>query len=238
MCRVRPAGQDSRFSTLQRGFESRTRCHRPEVARALTPRDANRPQRLGGSGTRHRKPCSCSVNSEARVLACPAGGRGFESRTGRQFSRRRQVVEGDGLQIRWCMPASVRSARGAGCGLPRVEGRGGAGQSDRRVPCIRALGGGRSSMAEPRVVIPLTLVRFRSATPKRTSKERHHETRHRRLPQLSRSSRPASAVAATRPKPASSAACASSTATRSCARSSAATTRASADPRVPSAAAA
>ena len=53
-CRVRLAGQDAGLSHRGRGFKPRTRCHRPEVAQALTPRDANRPQRLGGSGTRHR----------------------------------------------------------------------------------------------------------------------------------------------------------------------------------------
>ena len=81
------SGQDARFSTLQRGFESRTRRQQPEVAQALTPRDANRPQRLGGSGTRDRNLSICLVNSVARVLACLAGGRRFEPGTGRHFVR-------------------------------------------------------------------------------------------------------------------------------------------------------
>jgi hypothetical protein len=46
----------------------------------------NRPQRLGGAGTRDRMERHCLVDSVARVPACPAGSRGFESRTGRQIS--------------------------------------------------------------------------------------------------------------------------------------------------------
>ena len=48
------------------------------------------------------------------------------------------------------------------------------GSSPARGASCRALGGGRSSMAEPRVVIPLTLVRFRSAHPQAHF---HHPTR-------------------------------------------------------------
>ena len=50
----------------------------------------NRPQRLGGTGTRHRNlhrktgQFICLVNSVARVPACLAGSRGFDPRTGRQ----------------------------------------------------------------------------------------------------------------------------------------------------------
>jgi hypothetical protein len=46
----------------------------------------NRPQRLGGAGTRDRMEKHCLVNSVARVPACLVGSRGFESRTGRQIS--------------------------------------------------------------------------------------------------------------------------------------------------------
>ena len=112
--------------------------------------------------------------------------------------------------------------------------RGVAGSSPARGAKSRALGGGRSSMAEPRVVGPLTSVRSRSATPKRIRfilNENHHEARIRRRLQLLRRPRPASAVTATRPKRESSAAIASSTATRNCARSSVATIRACADRR-------
>ena len=52
--RVRLTGKDSGVSFRVCGFDPRTRHQQPEVAGALTLRDANRPQRLGGSGTRHR----------------------------------------------------------------------------------------------------------------------------------------------------------------------------------------
>ena len=50
----------------------------------LTLRGGNRPQRLGGAGTRDRMDTSL-VNSVARVPACLAGSRGFDSRTRRQI---------------------------------------------------------------------------------------------------------------------------------------------------------
>ncbi len=67
--------------------------------------------------------------------------------SGASSSRRSQAVEGGGLQSRRRKPASVRIGSSS--------------------PGKRALGCGRSSMAEQWVVSPLVPVRLRPATPKR-----------------------------------------------------------------------
>lgn len=115
-------GQDAGLSIRERGFESRTRHHNKEPSSSSGFEGGNRPQRLGGAGTRDRmdlhwgcssdpgraaalqaagrrfEPChlhQCFVNSAVRVPACLVGSRGFESRTRRQikFAEIAQQVE-------------------------------------------------------------------------------------------------------------------------------------------------
>jgi hypothetical protein len=145
----------------------------------------------------------CLVNSVARVPACLAGSRGFDSRTRRQTNRtslaqldqeRRPTKPEVARSIRargtnnfpiaqWVARLAVnqevrgsRPRRGASSISSRCGADGSArdlGSRGRRFkPChrdqtVRALGCGRSSMAELRVVIPLVPVRLRPVTPKR-----------------------------------------------------------------------
>jgi hypothetical protein len=91
------------FQSGDAGFESRTRRQdnrKPSSSSRFE--GGNRPQRLGGAGTRdrmdfvrgvarhaahHLRQLHCLVNSAARVPACLAGSRGFDSRTRRQVCR-------------------------------------------------------------------------------------------------------------------------------------------------------
>jgi hypothetical protein len=66
------------------GLESRTRCQYKKPSSSSRFEGGNRPQRWGGAGTRDRMEFRSLVNSAARVPACPAGSRGFNSRTRRQ----------------------------------------------------------------------------------------------------------------------------------------------------------
>ena len=119
------------------------------VVRALTRRDANRPQRLGGSGTRHRNlSCICFVSSEVEHSPVQRGVAGSSPARGASFLDVAEWSKAPG-----CKPGGAS---------PRQF------KPDRRVQQFAsALGGGRSSMAEPWVVSPVTSVQFRSATPKR-----------------------------------------------------------------------
>ena len=60
------------------------RAPRGVVQTLPRPEGGNRPQRLGGAGTRDRMEKRSLVNSAVRVPACLVGSRGFESRTRRQ----------------------------------------------------------------------------------------------------------------------------------------------------------
>ena len=106
-CRVRLAGPGHRsFVPEKRGFESRTRHQNPSPA-DFTRQGVNRPQRLGGSGTRDRKPFFCPVSSVVRAPTCRVGGRGFGSRTGRQGLRAALATAPD------CKSGALRGLRGS-----------------------------------------------------------------------------------------------------------------------------
>jgi hypothetical protein len=174
------SGQDARFSTLQRGFDARTKPVNPkssERSRFATQTGRNdwaAPEPVTGTFVLRL------VNSVARVPACPAGGRRFDSGTRRQSTRsragthaaRRKPAATIGrlrnpspepfVHLDVARRSKAPDCKSGGANPRRFE-------SDRRVPCKRALGGGRSSLAEPRVVGPLISVRLRAATPRRMS---------------------------------------------------------------------
>ena len=98
------------------GFDSRTGYHcLPEaLRRAHASMGANRPQRLGGVGTRHRQPFEVAIAQSGRAPVCRTGCRGIEARWRRHLCAWGwPSPRGPRLQV-VTLASPVRSARSAG----------------------------------------------------------------------------------------------------------------------------
>lgn len=99
-------------SSRRGGFNSRTGCQTKACRRALASTGANRPQRLGGVGTRHRQPLRASTVCGASGKRNCFGSRGLQVRV---------LLHGPGMHVAIAQLEERRSVE------PEVAGSGPAG---------------------------------------------------------------------------------------------------------------